>query len=58
MRAIAPRQGTRDWTAKLPSEAEVTALYIVDEFAVHDDTVQFRAGLDLLLQGLRLQAGG
>lgn len=31
--------------------------YIVDEFAVHDDTEQFRAGLDLLLAGLRLQAG-
>ncbi len=32
--------------------------HIVDEFAVHDDTDQFRAGLDLLLDGLRLQAGG
>ena len=32
--------------------------HIVDEFAVHDDTDQFRAGLDLLLAGLRLQAGG
>jgi AcrR family transcriptional regulator len=31
--------------------------YIVDEFARHDDTEQFRAGLDLLLAGLRLQAG-
>ena len=30
---------------------------IVDEFAVHDDGDQFRAGLDLLLAGLRLQAG-
>lgn len=30
--------------------------HIVDEFAVHDDTEQFRAGLDLLLDGLRLQA--
>src|SRR6478736_3679680 len=29
---------------------------IVDEFARHDDTEQFRAGLDLLLAGLRLQA--
>ena len=29
---------------------------IVDEFAGHDDTDQFRAGLDLLLAGLRLQA--
>ena len=32
--------------------------HIVDEFAVHDDTDQFRAGLNLLLDGLRLQAGG
>jgi AcrR family transcriptional regulator len=31
--------------------------YIVDEFAGHDDTDQFRAGLDLLLDGLRRQAG-
>jgi hypothetical protein len=29
---------------------------IVDEFAGHDDADQFRAGLDLLLAGLRLQA--
>ncbi|WFN91925.1 TetR/AcrR family transcriptional regulator [Gordonia sp. PS3] len=32
--------------------------YTVDEFAVHDDAEQFRAGLDLLLSGLRLQADG
>lgn len=31
--------------------------HIVDEFASHDDRDQFRAGLDLLLAGLRLQAG-
>ncbi|NMO01836.1 TetR/AcrR family transcriptional regulator [Gordonia sp. TBRC 11910] len=31
--------------------------YIVDEFDGHDDADQFRAGLDLLLAGLRLQAG-
>jgi AcrR family transcriptional regulator len=31
--------------------------HIVDEFAEHDDADQFRAGLDLLLAGLRLQAG-
>lgn len=31
--------------------------HVVDEFAHHDDTEQFRAGLDLLLAGLRLQAG-
>lgn len=32
--------------------------HIADEFAGHDDAEQFRAGLDLLLAGLRLQAGG
>ncbi len=32
--------------------------HILDEFAGHDDTEQFRAGLDLLLAGLRLQASG
>lgn len=32
--------------------------YVVDEFAVHDDGEQFRAGLDLLLAGLSQQAGG
>lgn len=31
--------------------------HIIDEFAVHDDRDQVRAGLDLLLDGLRLQAG-
>lgn len=31
--------------------------HVVDEFAHHDDREQFRAGLDLLLAGLRLQAG-
>ena len=31
--------------------------HIVDEFAVHVDADQFRAGLDLLLAGLALQAG-
>ena len=31
--------------------------HIVDEFAHHIDADQFRAGLDLLLAGLRLQAG-
>ena len=30
--------------------------HIIDEFAVHQDAEQFRAGLDLLLAGLRLQA--
>ena len=31
--------------------------YVVEDFAVHDDTEQFRAGLDILLAGLRLRAG-
>ena len=31
--------------------------FVLDEFAVHDDADQFRAGLDLLLTGLRMQAG-
>lgn len=31
--------------------------HVVDEFAHHDDRDQFLAGLDLLLAGLRLQAG-
>ncbi|MEZ0493501.1 TetR/AcrR family transcriptional regulator [Kineococcus sp. TBRC 1896] len=32
--------------------------FVLDEFATHDDGEQFRAGLDLLLAGLRLQARG
>lgn len=32
--------------------------YIVEEFAVHQDVEQFRAGLDLILAGLKLQADG
>lgn len=31
--------------------------HVADEFEGHDDAEQFRAGLDLLLAGLRLQAG-
>ncbi|WP_081861446.1 TetR/AcrR family transcriptional regulator [Cellulomonas sp. HZM] len=31
---------------------------IADEFAAHDDAEQFRAGLDLLLAGIRQQAAG
>lgn len=30
--------------------------YVLDEFAAHDDGAQFRAGLDLLLAGIRLRA--
>ena len=33
-------------------------LFELDEFAVHNDRDQFRAGLDLLLAGLRIQARG
>ncbi|MBB2987317.1 TetR/AcrR family transcriptional regulator [Terracoccus luteus] len=32
--------------------------HVIDQFATHDDAEQFRAGLDLLLAGLRLQADG
>ncbi|MEZ0163240.1 TetR/AcrR family transcriptional regulator [Kineococcus sp. LSe6-4] len=32
--------------------------FVLGEFATHDDGEQFRAGLDLLLAGLRLQARG
>ncbi|GAB4095747.1 TetR family transcriptional regulator [Brachybacterium horti] len=32
--------------------------YVVDVVAVHDDTEQFLAGLDLLLEGLRRKADG
>jgi AcrR family transcriptional regulator len=45
-----------EWRA-LDPEAFPFVHHVVDEFARHDDTVQFRAGLDLLLAGLRLQAG-
>ncbi len=31
--------------------------HVAEEFAAHDDAEQFRAGLDLLLAGIRLQAG-
>ncbi|AWB93622.1 TetR family transcriptional regulator [Aeromicrobium chenweiae] len=45
------------WRA-LDPEAYPFVHHIVEEFAHHDDTAQFRAGLDLLLAGLRLQAEG
>lgn len=44
------------WRA-LDPEAFPFIHHVVDEFATHDDAEQFRAGLDLLLAGLRLQAG-
>lgn len=40
----------------LDAEAFPFVHYIVDEFAGHDDGDQFRAGLDLILAGLREQA--
>ncbi|MBV9952034.1 MAG: TetR/AcrR family transcriptional regulator C-terminal domain-containing protein [Acidimicrobiia bacterium] len=45
-----------DWRRLDPAEFPFVH-EIVDEFAGHDDTDQFRAGLDLILDGLRLQAG-
>ncbi|GAA1742570.1 TetR/AcrR family transcriptional regulator [Aeromicrobium alkaliterrae] len=44
------------WRALDPAEYPFVT-HIVEEFSGHDDAVQFRAGLDLLLAGLRLQAG-
>lgn len=44
-----------DWRRLDPDEFPFVH-EIVDEFAHHDDTEQFRAGLDLILDGLRLQA--
>ncbi len=47
----------RQWRELDPAEFPFVHT-ISDEFATHDDTEQFRAGLDLLLAGLRLQAAG
>ncbi|MCP3426329.1 TetR/AcrR family transcriptional regulator C-terminal domain-containing protein [Rothia sp. AR01] len=47
---------TAEWRALDPAEYPFIH-HIVDEFATHDDRDQFRAGLDLLLAGLRLTAG-
>ncbi|MGJ4845370.1 TetR/AcrR family transcriptional regulator [Leifsonia sp. Le1] len=49
-------EATGQWRALDPAEYPFIH-YIVDEFAVHEDRDQFRAGLDLLLAGLELQAG-
>jgi AcrR family transcriptional regulator len=49
-------EATEQWRALDPDEFPFVH-HIVDEFAVHDDRDQFRAGLDLLLAGLALQAG-
>ena len=45
------------WRALDPDEYPFVT-HIVEEFSGHDDADQFRAGLDLLLAGLRLQAEG
>lgn len=44
-----------EWRALDPEDFPFVH-FITDEFAQHNDTDQFRAGLDLLLAGLRLQA--
>ncbi len=44
-----------DWRA-LDEDEFPFIHHVVEEFATHDDNEQFRAGLDLLLAGLRLQA--
>ena len=44
------------WRALDPAEFPFVH-HIIDEFAGHEDADQFLAGLDLLLAGLRLQAG-
>ncbi|MCU1537120.1 MAG: TetR family transcriptional regulator [Humibacillus sp.] len=46
-----------EWRALDPDEFPFVH-HIVDEFAVHEDAEQFRAGLDLILSGLRQQARG
>lgn len=48
-------QAAAQWRALDPAQYPFVH-FIVDEFAVHDDRDQFRAGLDLLLAGLELQA--
>ncbi len=45
------------WRA-LDAERYPFAHHVADEFAVHDDEEVFRSGLDLLLAGIRAQAGG
>ncbi len=44
------------WRALDPDEFPFLH-HVLDEFAGHDDATQFRAGLDLLLAGIRLKAG-
>ncbi|GMA87637.1 hypothetical protein GCM10025868_28870 [Angustibacter aerolatus] len=45
-----------EWRA-LDAEAFPFIHHVADEFEDHDDAEQFRAGLDLILTGLRDQAG-
>jgi hypothetical protein len=52
-----PRRGIAQWRALDPDQFPFLH-HVVDEFATQYDGEQFRAGLDLLLDGLRLQAGG
>jgi len=49
--------GFREQMRSLGAEEYPFLHHIADEFAAHDDGEQFRAGLDLLLAGLRQQAG-
>lgn len=49
-------QAVEQWRALDPDEFPFLH-HILGEFSVHDDAEQFRAGLDLLLAGIRLQAG-
>lgn len=49
-------QATDEWRALDPGEFPFIH-HVVEEFAHHSDRDQFRAGLELLLSGLRLQAG-
>jgi len=49
--------GWADQWRALDAEAYPFVHHIVDEFDGHDDAEQFRAGLELILAGLRLQAG-
>lgn len=48
-------EATAHWRKLDPDEYPFIH-HIIDEFAGHEDRDQFRAGLDLLLAGLRLQA--
>jgi len=49
--------GFREQMRSLGADEYPFLNHVADEFAAHDDGEQFRAGLDLLLAGLRQQAG-